>query len=54
MRMILGLDKPTSGTAMDGRAYVDYPHPLRAVGALLDARAWVWASRARCSAIPAY
>ncbi|KRE27707.1 ABC transporter ATP-binding protein [Mycobacterium sp. Soil538] len=39
MRMILGLDRPTSGTArIDGRSYRDLTHPLRTVGALLDAR----------------
>lgn len=40
MRMLLGLDAPTAGTAtIDGRAYVDQPAPLRDVGALLEARA---------------
>ncbi|AWS47443.1 ATP-binding cassette domain-containing protein [Streptosporangium sp. 'caverna'] len=40
MRMILGLDRPTAGTAfVDGRPYTAYRHPLRKVGALLDARA---------------
>ncbi|POX66592.1 multidrug ABC transporter ATP-binding protein [Microbacterium sp. Ru50] len=40
MRMIVGLDKPTSGTAeVNGRAYRDLPAPLREVGVLLDARA---------------
>ena len=40
MRMILGLDRPTSGTALiDGRAYTTFAHPLREVGAVLDARA---------------
>ena len=39
MRMILGLDHPTSGTAtIDGRAYRELPDPLRVVGALLDAK----------------
>ncbi|MBI5340140.1 MAG: ATP-binding cassette domain-containing protein [Mycolicibacterium rufum] len=39
MRMILGLDRPTAGTArIDGRRYRDLAHPLRTVGALLDAR----------------
>lgn len=39
MRMILGLDRPTSGTArIDGRRYADLTYPLRTVGALLDAR----------------
>ncbi|MEV6103222.1 ABC transporter ATP-binding protein [Streptomyces sp. NPDC051940] len=40
MRMILGLDTPTSGTALvDGRPYAELRHPLRTIGALLDARA---------------
>ena len=40
MRMILGLATPTSGTAsIDGRAYAELRHPLREVGALLDASA---------------
>jgi ABC-2 type transport system ATP-binding protein len=38
MRMILGLDHPTSGTAtIDGKAYRALTDPLRTVGALLDA-----------------
>ena len=37
MRMILGLDRPTSGHAeINGRRYHDLPAPLREVGALLD------------------
>ncbi|HEX2179824.1 MAG TPA: ATP-binding cassette domain-containing protein [Actinomycetota bacterium] len=40
MRMILGLDRPTSGRALiDGRRYEDLRFPLREVGALLDAKA---------------
>ncbi|WP_404385405.1 ABC transporter ATP-binding protein [Knoellia locipacati] len=40
MRMVLGLDRPTAGTAtVSGRRYVDFPAPLREVGALLDAGA---------------
>ena len=40
MRMILGLDRPTSGTAtIDGRPYAALRRPLREVGALLDAKA---------------
>ncbi|WP_241004440.1 ABC transporter ATP-binding protein [Conexibacter sp. SYSU D00693] len=40
MRMVLGLDAPTSGVALvDGRPYRELPAPQRAVGALLDARA---------------
>lgn len=39
MRMILGLDKPTAGSALiDGSAYRDLPNPTRKVGALLDAK----------------
>ncbi len=40
MRMILGLDRPTSGSvAVHGKAYADLPAPLHEVGALLDAKA---------------
>jgi len=40
MRMILGLDAPTSGTVIvNGRRYVEHPAPLHEVGALLDAGA---------------
>ncbi|GAA3789276.1 ABC transporter ATP-binding protein [Sphaerisporangium flaviroseum] len=40
MRMILGLDHPTRGEArIDGKPYAEHRHPLRKVGALLDARA---------------
>ncbi|MEV8378834.1 ATP-binding cassette domain-containing protein [Kribbella sp. NPDC056861] len=40
MRMILGLDRPTSGTAsIDGRGYADLTAPLAKVGALIDAKA---------------
>ena len=39
MRMILGLDHPTTGTAtIDGKPYRELTDPLRHVGALLDAR----------------
>lgn len=39
MRMIVGLDRPTGGTVtVAGRRYHEHPHPLRTVGALLDAR----------------
>ncbi|MFF5716718.1 ATP-binding cassette domain-containing protein [Streptomyces buecherae] len=39
MRMLLGLDAPTSGRSTIGdRAYVSHPAPLRQVGALLEAR----------------
>jgi ABC-2 type transport system ATP-binding protein len=38
MRMIVGLDHPTSGKAtIDGSAYRELAHPLRTVGTLLDA-----------------
>ena len=40
MRVIMGLETPTSGRAtIGGLAYRDLPVPLQAVGALLDARA---------------
>ncbi|WTW96037.1 ATP-binding cassette domain-containing protein [Streptomycetaceae bacterium NBC_01309] len=40
MRMVLGHDRPTSGRALvGGRAYAELAHPLREVGALLDAKA---------------
>ncbi|MFI1422567.1 ABC transporter ATP-binding protein [Streptomyces sp. NPDC020731] len=40
MRLVLGLDHPTSGSAtIGGRAYATLPEPLRHVGALLDAQA---------------
>jgi ABC-2 type transport system ATP-binding protein len=39
MRLILGLDHPTSGTAtINGRPYRDLPQPLHTVGALLEAK----------------
>jgi ABC-2 type transport system ATP-binding protein len=39
MRMMIGLDAPTSGTvSVHGTAYRNLKHPLREVGALLDAR----------------
>ncbi|WP_198944194.1 ATP-binding cassette domain-containing protein [Streptomyces sp. CB03234] len=39
LRMLLGLDTPTSGTAtIDGRPFRDHPRGLRHVGALLDAQ----------------
>jgi ABC-2 type transport system ATP-binding protein len=39
MRMILGLDRPSAGSAMiNGRPYVGAVAPLREVGALLDAK----------------
>lgn len=40
MRMMLGLDAPTSGTVrIDGRHYRDLDEPLKYIGALLDAKA---------------
>ncbi|MER5178489.1 ATP-binding cassette domain-containing protein [Streptomyces sp. NPDC002896] len=40
MRLALGLDRPTSGTAtIGGRPYATIEEPLRQVGALLDAQA---------------
>ena len=40
MRLMLGLDRPTAGTAtVHGKAYRDLAAPMRSVGALLDAGA---------------
>jgi ABC-2 type transport system ATP-binding protein len=40
MRMILGLDAPTSGhVTIDGKPFVALDNPMREVGALLDAKA---------------
>ncbi|MBF4579176.1 ABC transporter ATP-binding protein [Frigoribacterium sp. VKM Ac-2530] len=40
MRMIVGLDRPTSGTVtVNGNRYADSPAPLQEVGVLLDAGA---------------
>ncbi|WP_313545662.1 ATP-binding cassette domain-containing protein [Leifsonia aquatica] len=40
MRMIMGLDRPTSGGAIvNGKRYADLRSPLTEVGALLDAKA---------------
>lgn len=39
MRMILGLDQPTSGSAtVNGRRLVDHAAPLTEIGALLEAK----------------
>ncbi len=39
MRMILGLDRPSSGfVTVNGKLYADLPAPLHEVGALLEAR----------------
>jgi ABC-2 type transport system ATP-binding protein len=40
MRMIMGLDRPTSGTVtVNGKPYAQHRAPLHQVGALLDAKA---------------
>ena len=40
MRMIVGLDRPTSGSVtVNGKPYAEHVAPLREVGALLDAKA---------------
>ncbi|MEV4641961.1 ATP-binding cassette domain-containing protein [Actinoplanes sp. NPDC049548] len=40
MRLVLGLDAPTSGTvAVNGRPFARSAYPMREVGALLDAKA---------------
>src|SRR5450631_4823775 len=42
MRMILGLDAPSSGSVLvNGKPYRELTDPLRSVGALLDAKAIV-------------
>jgi ABC-2 type transport system ATP-binding protein len=39
MRMIIGLDAPTGGTALvNGRRYADHRAPLQEIGALLEAK----------------
>src|SRR3712207_2411728 len=39
MRVILGLDHPSEGTALvNGRPFIEQPWPLRTVGAVLDAK----------------
>jgi ABC-2 type transport system ATP-binding protein len=41
MRCVLGLTRPTAGTAtVLGVPYRELDHPMRRVGALIDARAW--------------
>ncbi|MFC8534512.1 ABC transporter ATP-binding protein [Streptomyces sp. NPDC057249] len=48
MRLVLGLDRPTSGTVtVGGHRYATLPEPLRTVGALLDAQAAHGTRRAR-------
>jgi ABC-2 type transport system ATP-binding protein len=48
MRMIMGLDAPTSGSALiDGKPFSELAWPLRHVGALLDAKAFHPARTAR-------
>ncbi len=45
MRMIVGLDQPTRGTAtIDGKNYTEYRRPLEKVGTLLDAK-WTHPNR---------
>jgi ABC-2 type transport system ATP-binding protein len=40
MRLILGLDRPTTGSAtVNGKMYAEHAAPLREVGAILEARA---------------
>jgi ABC-2 type transport system ATP-binding protein len=40
MRLILGLDRPSSGTVtVNGKPFAEHSRPLREVGALLEARA---------------
>lgn len=45
MRMIVGLDNPTSGSAtIKGKSYKELDQPLRTIGTLLDAN-WIHPSR---------
>lgn len=45
MRMLLGLDRPSAGTArIDGRTYAELERPMTEVGALLDA-GWIHPGR---------
>jgi ABC-2 type transport system ATP-binding protein len=47
MRMVLGLDTPSSGSVLvNGKPYAQLADPLRSVGALLDAKAIVGARSA--------
>src|ERR687893_339637 len=40
MRMIVGLDRPTTGTVtVNGKPYAQHRSPLREIGVLLDAKA---------------
>ncbi|QFU86604.1 ATP-binding cassette domain-containing protein [Amycolatopsis sp. YIM 10] len=61
MRMVLGLDHPSGGHALvNGKPYRELRHPLREIGALLDAKAlhpgrtarWHLLAMARSNAIP--
>ena len=49
MRLILGLDRPSAGAVrIDGKTYHELERPLRAVGALLDAK-WTHPNRSAYS-----
>ncbi len=53
MRMIVGLDHPTSGHAtINGLPYAHLPRPLRVVGALLEAGACTLAGRPTTTCCP--
>jgi ABC-2 type transport system ATP-binding protein len=48
LRMLLGLVRPTTGTAtVGGRAYAELPNPARTVGAVLEATSFHPSRRAR-------
>ena len=48
MRMLIGLDRPDAGTALiNGKPYRELPDPLRAVGVMLEAKAFHPARSAR-------
>ena len=48
LRMVLGLVRPSAGTALiDGKRYAELPHPRRTVGAVLEATGFHPGRRAR-------
>lgn len=40
MRLMLGLDNGSGQTLFDGRRYIDLKHPMREIGAVLEAKAF--------------
>ena len=47
MRLMLGLDRGEGGTTFDGRKFTELDHPMRHVGALLEAKPFHPTRRAR-------